>query len=453
MRLARNPLAVLLLVCAPWLGALSQLPPAPGAHVVTLNPEPGYFSEPSIAVNPRQPRQLVGAFQVPATIAYSDNAGESWTLVPAAPADYKVSGDVSVAYDPRGAAILCYIAFDKLGTTNYWAHGATRNGIFIRRSLDGGKTWEREPIAIIQHPTQPGIPFEDKPYIVADNTNGRYSGHLYVGWTEFTLEKSLILFSRSLDGGRSWSAPVEISSHEGLPRDDNGSVEGFTGAVGPDGTLYAVWADGNSIVFTQSRDGGRTFSRSRKIIDTAPPYFNVEDVARSNGFPQIAIDPRGGKRGGALFVTWSDFRNGDVDVFCAASTDHGKKWSRAARVNDDPVHDGTDQFFQWLAVDPADGAVNVIFYDRRRDHANLNTAVTLARSSDAGKTFRNFAWTTLPFRTYDDFIGDYTGIAALNGRVYGLWTEKLQRAATRNGQSESQVEKRKTLVRFGSAQF
>ena len=453
MRLARNPLAVLLLVGAPWLCALSQMPPAPGAHVVALNPEPGYFSEPSIAVNPRRPRQIVGAFQVPATVAYSDNAGGSWTLVSAAPADYKVSGDVSVAYDPRGAAILCYIAFDKLGTTNYWAHGATRNGIFIRRSLDGGKTWEREPIAIIQHPTQPGIPFEDKPYIVADNTNGRYSGHLYVGWTEFTLEKSLILFSRSLDGGRSWSAPVEISSHEGLPRDDNGSVEGFTGAVGPDGTLYAVWADGNSIVFTQSRDGGRTFSRSRKIIDTAPPYFNVEDVARSNGFPQIAIDPRGGKRGGALFVTWSDFRNGDVDVFCAASTDHGRKWSRAARVNDDPVHDGTDQFFQWLAVDPADGAVNVIFYDRRRDRANLKTDVTLARSSDAGKTFRNFAWTTLSFRTHDDFIGDYTGIAALNGRVYGMWTEKPERAATPNGQSESQVEKRKTLVHFGSAQF
>jgi hypothetical protein len=451
---AQNALLGLVLASLAVLGAEGQqLPPAPKTNVVTLNPQPGYFSEPSIAVNPRNPRQLVAAFQVPATAAYSDDAGGSWTVVPAGPADYKVSGDVSITYDPRGAAILCYIAFDKLGTTNYWAHGATRNGVFVRRSLDGGKTWEREAVPVLQFPTRPGIPFEDKPYIVADNTGGRYSGHLYVGWTEFTLEKSVILFSRSLDGGKTWSAPIEISSHEGLPRDDNGSVEGFTGVVGPDGTLYAVWADGNTIVFTQSGDGGRSFFRSRKIIDTAPSYFDVEDVARSNGFPQIAIDPRGRKRGGDLFVTWSDFRNGDVDVFCASSGNHGKKWSRAVRVNDDPPHDGTDQFFQWLAVDPADGAVNVIFYDRRHDRANLKTTVTLARSGDSGKTFRNYAWTTQSFRSHHDFIGDYTSIAALNGRVYGMWTEKPENTATQKGQSQSQVEKRKTVVHAGVAQF
>ncbi len=432
--------------------AAAQLPPAPGAQVTTLTPKPGYFSEPSVAVNPRNPRQIVAAFQVPATVAYSADEGRTWTSASAAPKEYKVSGDVSVAYDSRGAAILCFIAFDKLGTKNYWAHGATRNGIFIRRSLDGGKTWDAEAIPVIQHPTQPGIPFEDKPYIVADTTHGAYSGHLYVGWTRFTLEKSVILFSRSLDGGKSWSPPIEISTHEGLPRDDNGAVEGFTGAVGPDGTLYAVWADGNSIAYAESRDGGKSFARSRKIADTAPSYFDVEDLPRSNGFPQIGIDPGGGKRGGPLYVTWSDFRNGDVDVFCSVSTDHGKKWSRAVRVNDDPIHDGRDQFFQWLAVDPQDGAANVVFYDRRNDSGNVKTTVTLARSTDKGKTFRNYAWMPAPFRVRGDFIGDYTGLAAFQGRIYGIWTEKPE-VASHDGQDKSQVEMRHTVVRVGVAQF
>ena len=87
----------------------------------------------------------------------------------------------------------------KLGTENYWAHGATRNGIFVRRSLDGGRTWEKDASVVISHPTEPGIPFEDKPYIVADATHSKYAGNLYIGWTEFSLEKTIMLFARSTD--------------------------------------------------------------------------------------------------------------------------------------------------------------------------------------------------------------------------------------------------------------
>ena len=429
-----------------------QLPPAPGARVITLTPKAGYFNEPSIAVNPRNPRQVVAAFQVPAHIAYSEDGGDSWNMAePVAPKDYKISGDVSVTYDAHGHAILCYIAFDKLGTENYWGHNATRNGIFIRRSPDGGKTWEQNAISVIAHPTQPGIPFEDKPYIVADNTSSRYSGNLYVGWTQFTLTKSVILFSRSTDGGKTWSSPIEISTHEGLPRDDNGAVEGFTGAVGADGTLYVVWADGSSIAFAESRDGGRSFSRSRAILHTAPSYFDVEDVARANGFPEIGIDPRG--KHGVLYLTWSEYRNGDVDVFCSTSRDGGRRWTPAVRVNSDSVHDGADQFFQWLAVDPQNGAASVILYDRRGDPENTKTKVTLARSTDGGKSFTNYAWTEEPFASHRQFLGDYLGIAAWDGKVYGVWAEVTPVAAGNGTKEKPAGDQHRTVVKVGTAQF
>ncbi len=220
-------------------------------------------------------------------MAYSRDSGQTWERAEAtAPADYKVSGDVSVAYDNQGHAFLCYIAFDKLGTENYWAHGATRNGIFVRRSLDGGQTWDKDASIVIAHSSDPGIPFEDKPYIVADTTHSKFAGNLYIGWTEFSLDKSIMLFSRSTDTGKTWSKPIEISPQEGLPRDDNGAVEGFTGAVASDGTLYVVWCDISGLVFAVSKDGGRSFSRSHTIVKTGPTISIPLPSDAATAFPR-----------------------------------------------------------------------------------------------------------------------------------------------------------------------
>ncbi len=406
-------------------GRAQTLEPAPGAAVTTVTPDPGFFTEPSIAVNPRDPQQVVAAYQDNAHIAYSLDAGRHWQLATGtASTRYRVSGDVSVVYDARGHAILCYMAFDKLGTFGYWGHNSSRNGLYVRRSLDGGKTWEKDDISVIHHPTEPGVPWEDKPYIVADDSHGPSAGNLYIGWTRWTLTGSLIMFTRSTDGGATWSQPIEIDDGPGLPRDDNGGLEGFDGAVGPRSTLYVVWNNGTHVVFTDSHDGGRSFARPREIISTGPPAFGVEAVPRANGFAQIGIDPRSGR----LFVTWSDYRYGEVDVFCSTSANRGRTWSPAVKVNADPAHDGTDHFFQWLAVDPSTGDAYVLFYDRRGDPTNRSQIVALARSTDGGRSFQNYAWTETPFTDQmagrSAFMGDYTGIAALDGRVYGVWTVK-----------------------------
>jgi hypothetical protein len=70
-----------------------------------------------------------------------------------------------------------------------------------------------------------------------------------------------------------------------------------------------------------------------------------------------------------------------------------------------------------MAVDPIDGSVNVIFYDRR-DTTGAMTGLTLARSVDGGKTFVNRKIDVAPFATNTRvFFGDYGGISAFDGRV------------------------------------
>jgi len=430
-----------------------DLPKVPQAEVFTLVPQPGYFTEPGVAVNPSNPKQVVAVFQDNVHASYSDDAGHSWHAAEGVdPKNYRVSGDVSTVFDNQGHAFVCYIAFDKLGTFNYWAHGATRNGIFVRRSLDGGKTWEAEHIPVAEQPTAAGIPFEDKPYIVADNSQSKYAGNLYVGWTRWRLKDSQMVLSRSTDDGKTWSQPIEIDVHPGLPRDDNGAAEGFEGTVGPDGTLYAIWSQDNDLMFTSSRDGGKSFSHARAIIHTAPIMFAINTLDRANGFPQIAIDPKSNR----LYVTWSDYRNGDLDVFLSSSSDRGKHWTTPIRVNNDPVHNGAEQFFQWLAVDPTDGSINVVFYDRRRDLQNRQQIVVLARSTDGGRTFGNHAWTENPFEAGGVFFGDYSGLAAYGGRVYGVWTEKPAPplpTETKDNAEGSKPQPKGTIVRVGTADF
>lgn len=89
---------------------------------------------------------------------------------------------------------------------------------------------------------------------------------------------------------------------------------------------------------------------------------------------------------------------------------------------------------------------------RREDPANRKTAVTLARSTDGGKTFVNYAWEETPFETpRTTFLGDYTWLVAHQRKVYGVWTEALP--TTRTEQSTGQPARPATAVRVGFADF
>ena len=251
-------------------------------HVVTISPPDRRGNEPSIAVNPNNPNQVVAVFQ-PASVAYSNDGAQTFALAELPPVTgWREGRDVSTTFDNKGHAFLCSLHFDKLGSASYWAHGAGRNGMFVRRSLDGGKTWGKDAATLKAFQgNEPEIEWEDMPRIFADNQpKSRFAGNLYAGWIEWQLDKSIILFARSTDEGKTFSTPVRISTHAGLPRDDNGALVGFLGVVGTDGTIYAIGNDGNTITFTESSDGGKTFAASRSIVEVGPPYFGGAGVFR-----------------------------------------------------------------------------------------------------------------------------------------------------------------------------
>jgi hypothetical protein len=434
---------------------------APGAHVATVSPTPGPWSEPGIALDPRDRARIVAVFQGPAVGAFSADSGR--TFAPAgriAPTDWRSAGDVSVAFDDKGNAYVSYLVFDKLGSPSYWRHGAGRNGIYVRRSPDGGKSWDSTavPVRVWYTGSEPDLQYEDMPRIFADNAPASpYHGSLYMGWIEWQLDKSIILFSRSTDQGRSWSKPIRISTQAGYPRDDNGDVVGFIGTVGADGTIYAVWNWRTTITLAVSHDGGRTFTPSRPVVDVGPPYFGgtgaVPGIGRVFGFPQVGVEWARGPNAVRLYVCWSDYRNGDIDVFVASSGDKGRTWSSPVRVNSDSLHDGRDQFLQWMTVDPVTGDVYVQFYDRGSDPANRLTSMTLARSTDGGRTFTSYAWSDAPFEGRGAFLGDYTWLTAYGGRVYGVWAETAPPSDTTAGDRGTRALRALTIMKVGTADF
>jgi len=391
-------------------------------------------AEVSIAINPKNPDNIVAAsFQAgqpprPRYASYyyvSMDGGKTWKTIPVEDLKNLTQGDDAVYFSSDGTAYHIHLSFVGIRVA---MPPRAESGMIVESSKDGGLTWN-EPVTAINH-VNTVTPFEDKPGIVTDNAEGsRYKGNVYVAWTRFDVYGSSdpqchshIYFSRSIDGGKTFAMPFRISDNAGDCRDTSSTVEGVVPAAGPNGEVYVVWAGPLGLVFKKSLDGGLSFSKEN-IIDQLPGGwdFSMEGLDRANGMPVTGIDLSNSKNKGSLYVNWIDNRNGDRDVFVMSSRDGGETWSAPIRVNDDPLKNGKAQFFTWMSVDPVDGSINVVFYDRRDTEGAL-TKLTLARSIDGGRTFRNHKIDQPPFACDPKvFFGDYTGIAAYNGRVVPIF--------------------------------
>ncbi len=414
-------------------GTEKTAPLPPGLYRIT-EPEAHRAAEPSVAINPSDPDNLVTSFfhygtsGNPRTQNYayaSHNGGRTWRSVPSHNPERRAQGDDAVTADAFGTFFHSYISFVGIRQEK---PSPAKNGIFVERSSDGGLTWSA-PVAVVDH-LNTVEPFEDKPFLRADRSEASpHFGNLYISWTHFDsygsdspADSTQIHFSVSKDGGRSFAMPVRISDRGGDCLDGDGTVEGAVPAVGVSGEVFVVWAGPDGLVLDRSFDGGVTFGKDRIIADMPGGWdLQVTGIMRANGMPVTGADHSEGPHRGRWYVNWVDARFGDPDVFVMHSDDLGVHWSDPVRVNDDDISNGRNQFFTWMSVDPVDGSVNVVFLDRGPAHDDRATVV-LARSIDGGNTFALEDPGLSPFSTNDAvFFGDYTGIDAFGGRVVAVF--------------------------------
>ncbi|RLD81717.1 MAG: glycosyl hydrolase [Bacteroidetes bacterium] len=368
--------------------------------------------EPSIMINPKNTDHMVGAANID-NIYYSTDAGHTWTTASLS-SPYGVWGDPVIIVDTAGAWY-----FFHLSNPPTWGNWIDR--IVCQKKDTIGGTWNNGTYMGLD-----GTKAQDKEWAVVDITNN----NIYVTWTQFDDygssspdDKSDIHFSRSFDGGDTWSEALRINEVSGDCIDDDNTTEGAVPAVGPDGEIYVAWAGPEGLVFDRSLDQGSTWLEEDIYIGPFPDgwAYDIPGISRCNGLPVTKCDLSGGEKHGTIYVNWTDQRNGtdDTDVWLCKSTDGGNTWSEAKRVNDDPP--GKQQFFTWMDVDQTTGHLWFVWYDRRAYDDN-NTDVYMAVSRDGGETITNFKVSESPFLPFaSTFFGDYTNISAYNNVVRPIW--------------------------------
>ncbi len=394
-----------------------QLTNAQYPNVRVSSPSSTDPNETSIAINPIDPTNLVAGANI-RYFYYSTNSGSTWTQGNMS-SPLGVWGDPCVIFDLFGHVYFGHLS--NPASPGYWI-----DRIVVQKSTNKGVTWSSG----VGIGFNPPVRAQDKEWIAVDWTNSLYRNNLYMAWTEFdnygssnSNDSSRILFSRSTDSGETWSAPYRISEKGGDCIDEDNTVEGAVPAVGPNGEVYLSWAGPLGLVFDKSTDGGATWGLD-KVITSIPGGwdFNVPGIYRCNGLPVTACDISNSPYRGNIYINWSDQRNGtnNTDIFIVKSTNGGTTWTNPKRVNSDIG--SKHQFFTWMAVDPGTGIIYIVYYDRR-NYSDNQTDVYVARSTDGGDTFNEFKVSQSPFTpTSSVFFGDYTNIAALNGKVYPIWT-------------------------------
>lgn len=328
------------------------------------------------------------------------------------------------------------------------------SNVWIARSDNGGKTWTPRLVAQADGVTA----FHDKQWFTVDYG----SGNIYVTWSLFltppgngTVSSLLpqkdpsyltdqIVFSRSTDGGRTYSAPTVLfeTNTTGTTQvpDPEFDKQFSTPAVDRAGRIYVLWNALGTFWMTRSEDQGLTWSDAQPILATVPEVPNPLPPTsfRTHTYPILAVDrSKNNETTGTLYVVYSA-KNGtdNADVFLVRSRDAGRTWSSPMRVNDDNTT--RDQFMPWADVGPQ-GDLHVAFYDRRDDPQNRDLHLYYAHSKNGTRFDPNVRVTELPINATlsrhqggFEFMGDYLGVSeGPNGWVHPIWVD------TRDGRADA----------------
>lgn len=220
---------------------------------------------------------------------------------------------------------------------------------------------------------------------VADDQNGREGA-------------SSRLYTRSTDGGLTWSAPVPL-----VPYMPPSAGQYGTGSIAADpsdpGLVYSLvqtYAEPGltqsttfrgTVVLTRSTDGGRRWEPARVIYDTGPGRLTTADHFVILPDHEL-VD---------LFTLITDPAHGQMSVAAISSTDDGLTWSApviVAPLQPAPFIDpqtglriaNSSSDTTAVAVDPRNGRIYVAWQDARWGGGSVN-AIAMSSSADGGQTW------------------------------------------------------------------
>jgi BNR repeat-like domain len=419
---------------------LSKASPFPGPCGASAIAQRDANVETSIAVDPRAPRRIVAAWMQDDgrsnLVMASRDGGRTWTRVFVPGLTDCTGGTVSAAADPW----LSFARDGKLLLSSGIANLPRLPGPtfhpepmqVVSRSGDGGLSWSLP--ATVQF--EPGV-YSDKSTVTADPLR---RGRAYDVWDVRTgpdIDTATAWFSRSSDGGRTWSPPRLVYD----PGKEHVAPLSTVIAVLPHRVLLDVMevvdsaAGTSDVMAARSVDGGRTWSRPALIArasDNPPIDSDTGTVFLGPpANPSVTVGPNG-----VAAVAWTDIASPHSSrTLASRSRDGGRSWSRPVVVSR-----VRGQAFQASVAAAGDGTLGITWYDDRRDpggSAAWEFDVWFAFSRDSGRSWRSMHLAG-PFdmnhaqavEGVGRRIGDYQTLAGLPHGFVAIFTQGPPQAKT-----------------------